>query len=242
MRRNRVMSKEEQLLRETVRRLVQEVSTDDVIQGVGIASDVAGLALNPASKVYKPAVALNLLADFGSLMTSFVMWSRMKARREDFHRSPAMNKLHSDEPQTWELFAKEVETRYQLSVFILLITAAAIIPSVLDTVDYSPASSVAEAALKTVKWVMTFLQLSDDVGFEKWTYDSVTRWMGTYDKKYPALRMKELAPKTADFVTKNIPALQDVLRREGHGDLADDLGELPDAVREHLEWLKTQPG
>jgi len=235
MRRLRLQGQNERLLREAVRgmlnegiadaspeesrrwsedvraNLPQQDTTDDVISGLGIASDSIGLALNYVRTWW--AKPVNLLFDHTSVLASVVQYSRAASRYEEFVFTKNLDTLDPDELEDLRFI---YEADYYIAATFAVISVAAAAASVAEIVGWQPGSAV-EAGLKGLKIIgsITYgLSISEVAGLSpadiaqrvKKIRDFINgpdfaALKASFDKLSPLLEGKEVQGSIAGYAT-----------------------------------------
>jgi hypothetical protein len=179
------MSREEQLLRETVRGMLSEAgfgdvraaedrmekeeaakalalsklpkqeSIDSILAWSGIGSDAAGFALNFFKGAWW-ADAANVLLDFTSLMFAVMQWSRAKSRLDEAQAAD----LTALDQRTRDRVLLIYEFDYRVAVFMVILSIINVPVSIAAAAGKQIASGV-ELGLKLAKWSAFGLSVID---------------------------------------------------------------------------------
>ncbi len=190
MRRNRLLGREEQLLREAVRGILEGIAdagpaeservrqsfeqereqrrsetmsnlpqggtTDSVLSGLGITSDIAGVVLNRFESSWwgKPA---NILADGFSLMFASMQLSRTADRYREVYVDTDLSSLSQDQVDD-VLFVYQFD--YMVAKCMWVLSLAGFAASVAQVAGWEP-GTVFEVLVKGIKWGMFGVSIVD---------------------------------------------------------------------------------
>jgi len=190
MRRNRLLGREEQLLREAVRGILEGIgdagpaeservrqsfeqereqrrsetmsnlplgdTTDSVLSGLGITSDIAGVVLNRFESSWwgKPA---NILADGFSLMFASMQLSRATDRYSEVYVDTDLSSLSQDQVDD-VLFVYQFD--YMVAKCMWVLSLAGFAASVAQVAGWEPGTGF-EVLVKGIKWGMFGVSIVD---------------------------------------------------------------------------------
>jgi len=251
MRRLRVLRRDEQLLRETVRGMLSEAgfgdvkladsyvdppdadSFDSVLNWIEGIADLGGVVAN-ASK-HPAAIAANVVLDVVSFLSAFVQWSRAKERHEEVIR--IQTQIH---PERRTQVLETYRTARNLAFFLLMLTIAAWIASTADTLGLKGPGGSLEAAAKVAKFVMPAVAVLNKTVDTATIYRDTERFMIDTASYVSGPMLKQAATAAVDIVERNAQEIVSVLRASGHADIADKMKMVLDEIPEHRRWLSTK--
>ena len=251
MRRLRVMSREEQLLRETVRGMLSEAgfgdvkladsyvdppeadSFDSVLNWIEGLSDIGGVAVNLST--HPAGLAANALLDVVSFLSAFLQWSRAKERHVK-----VINMQNQIRPDQRAQVLEAYRTARNLSFFLLMLTVAAWIASTADMLGLKGPGGALEAAAKVAKLVMPAVAVLNKTVDTATIYRDTERFMIDTASYVGGPMFKDAATAAVDAVERNAKAIDAVLRARGHADIADKMKMVLDEIPEHRLWLSTK--
>ena len=208
-------------------------SFDSLLSWIEGLSDLAGVAANVSKD--PRFLAVNVLADVVSFLSATVQWSNAIDRHEKV--ISIKNKIHPDQrDQVLEAY----RTARNLSFFLLTVTCVAWAASTADMLKFKGPGSAIEIAAKAAKLVMPAIAVLNKSVDTDTIYRDTERFMIDTASYVAGPMFKDAATAAAVYVERNAKAIDAVLRRQGHADIADKMKMVLDEIPEHRAWLSTK--